>query len=317
LANAQTAYTTPVGYTTQTLVQGSNEYGITLHNPAIATGSIDAVSGTLLTDSDTTFSVTAGRTYILEITSGTLNGAVQDVAAASISGSTITTRDNLQAAGLQAGASYTLRLAPTLEEIFTTVPLNSGGVLNATISASTADLVWVRNYTGAYIKYYLRSGATPAFRNASTNVVAPNVPVIYTDGIVVQKKGATAATLRITGVVKKTGSTTTIAQGPNLLSIVAPAGLTLGNAGLEDDLLAALSAASADQVWIQQADLSIKKYYRRSGTSGGWRDVANPSVNLTQAQLDAIVLPSCIRIQKKGATVANVDLNVPTSYNDI
>ena len=128
LANAQTAYTTPVGYVTQPLVQGSNAFGITLHPPAVAKGSIDTVNGTVLTDSDTTFSPVSGRLYVLEITSGTLNGAIQEVPAASISGNTITTPDNLGTLGLQVGATYSLRLAPTLEEVFTTVPLSSGGV---------------------------------------------------------------------------------------------------------------------------------------------------------------------------------------------
>ena len=317
LANAQTAYTTPVGYTTQSLAVGSNNVGITLHKPAVAKGSIDTVNGTVLTDSDTTFSPVSGRLYVLEITSGTLNGTIQEVPAASISGSTITTTDNLGTLGLQVGTTYSLRMAPTLEEVFTTVPLTSGGVLNAAISASTADLVWVPNGSGGYNKYYLRSGATPAFRSVATNLATPNVPLVYSDGLLVQKKSATAASLTISGELKTTGTNSVISQGMNSLSIVAPVGLTLGNAGLEDDLTASLNSNSADIVWVQQPNLSYKKYFRRSGSPQTWRDVASPAVALTQGQIDAVILPSAIFIQKKGAGSTNLDLSVPTAYSSL
>jgi hypothetical protein len=318
LANAQTAYTTPVGYTSQSLVQGSNAVGLTLHSPAVTRGSIETINGTALTDSDLTLSPTAGRTYILEIISGTLNGTIQEVPAASISGGTITTPDNLSSLGLQVGDSYALRLAPTLEEVFTTVPLSSGGVLNASISATNADIVWVsKGVAGAYDKYYLRSGATPAFRSVATNLVTPNIPLIYADGIYVEKKSATAATLRVTGELKKTGTNSVITQGTNLISIVSPAGLTLANAGLEDDLAASISATNADIVWVQKANLSYDKYFRRTGTPQTWRSVANPAVALTTEQLNSISLSSAIRIQKKGSTTSNVDLAVPASYADL
>ena len=62
-------YTTPAGYTTQTLK--ANQYnlvGLTLHGDPLASGSIDAVTNTVLTDNQAAFSVVAGRSYILEIT---------------------------------------------------------------------------------------------------------------------------------------------------------------------------------------------------------------------------------------------------------
>jgi hypothetical protein len=208
-------------------------------------------------------------------------------------------------------------VAPTLEEVFTTVPLNNGGVLNATLSASTADLVWVPTGAGTFNKYYLRSGATPVFRSVATNLNTPNVPLVYADGLVIQKRGATAASFTLSGEVKTTGTNSVISQGNNLVSIVAPSGLTLGNAGLDDDLTATLNSSTADIVWVQQPNLSFKKYFRRSGATGGWRDVANSSVNLTQEQLDSIVLPSALIIQKRGATPTNLDLNVPTGYSSL
>lgn len=312
-----TVSTTPVGYTTQSLIKGANLVGITLHNPTLSTGTFSAVSGTTLTAPNLSLSPTAGRTYILEITSGTLAGVIQEIPAASISGTTITTSQNLASLGLAVGNSYKLRLAPTLEEIFTTTPLNNGGTLHAALNATSADVVSIPNGAGGYDRYYLRSGATPAFRNVASNLASPNVPVIYVDGLTIDKKTTTAAALTATGELKTTGSNTVIVKGINPVGIVAPVGLNLFNAGLEDDLFAALSATSADIVWVQQPNLSYRKFFRRSGAGGGWRDLANASVTLTQAQAEAVTLSSAIMIERKGASAVNLDLNVPSAYSNL
>lgn len=313
---AETAYTTPVGYNTQSLLQGYNVVGLTLQNSPVAVGDFETVSGTALSDSDVTYAPVAGRTYVLEITTSatpSLVGVIQEIPAASISGSVITTPQDLGALGLAADDTYKLRLAPTLEELFTTTSLSSGGVLQAALNSSSADIVWVPTGTGTYVKYYLHSSG--AFRNVATNTASPNIPVIYPDGMYVQKKGATAAALTVTGEVKTVGTNSVVVQGYNLLSVVAPAGLNLWNAGLEDDLQAALNSSSADIVWVQQPNLSYAKYFRHS--SGNWRDVAAPTVNLTQVQAEAVVLPSAITIQRKSATSVNIDLNVPANYSSL
>jgi hypothetical protein len=318
-SQAQTGsyFTAPLGCTTQTLSKGVNVLGITLHNPTLASGTFSAVAGTTLTAPNLSLSPTTGRTYILEITSGTLAGVIQEIPAASISGTTITTSQNLATLGLAVGNSYNLRLAPTLEEIFTTTPLSNGGILHATINSSTADVVSIPNGAGGYDRYYLRSGATPAFRRVATNLAAPNVPVIYVDGILIDKKTTTAASVVATGEVKTTGSNTVVVKGINPVGVVAPVGLNLFNAGLEDDLLATLSPSTADIVWVQQPNLTFRKFYRRSGASGGWRDLVNPSVNLTQAQAEAVSLSSAVIIERRGNNAANLDLNVPSFYSDL
>ena len=318
-SQAQTGsyFTAPLGCTTHNLSKGVNVLGITLHNPTLASGTFSAVAGTTLTAPDLSLSPATGRTYILEITSGSLAGVIQEIPAASISGTTITTSQNLATLGLAVGNSYNLRLAPTLEEIFTTTPLSNGGILHATINPSTADVVSIPNGAGGYDRYYLRSGATPAFRRVATNLAAPNVPVIYVDGILIDKKNTTAAAVVATGEVKTTGSNTVIVKGINPVGVVAPAGLNLFNAGLEDDLLAGISPSTADIVWVQQPNLAFRKFYRRSGAGGGWRDLANPSANLTQAQAEAVSLSSAIIIERRGNNAANLDLNVPAFYSNL
>jgi hypothetical protein len=320
MAFGQTAYTTPVGYATSPLSQGFNALGLTLQTPTLASGSFETVEATSVTDTGVTFAPIAGRTYVLEITSGTLVGSIFEIPAASISGSTVTVTTvpatDLVTLGLTTSDTYKLRVAPTLEEIFTTVTLANGGVLGAALSSGSADIVWIPNGNGGYTQYYLRSGATPEFRNVATNTASPNVPVVYADGFLVQKKAATAASLVVSGEVKTTGTNSVAVQGFNLLSAVAPAGLNLFNAGLEDDLTAALSAGSADIVWVQQPNLSYVQYFRRSGTGAGWR-VSGTTVTLTDEQTQAISLSSGFLVQRKAASAVNIDLNVPTSYSSL
>lgn len=313
---AQTpAYSKPSGYTTKSLAQGFNLVGLSLHPAPIASGTFETVNGTALTDSGVTYAPVAGRTYVLEITSGTLIGTIQEVIAASISGSTITTPSNLQTLGLTTSDTYALRLAPTLEEIFTTVPLASGGVLQAALSAGNADVVWVPTGTASYDKYFLHSN-TGAFRRVGTTTPTPNIPLVYADGFLVEKKAATAASVTVTGDVKLVGTNSVANQGFNLLSVVAPVGLNLFNAGLEDDLTAALSAGTADIVWVQQPDLTYVKYFRRSGTGAGWR-VSGSTTTLTQAEAEAISLSSGFLIERKSASPTNIDLNVPAGFSNL
>ena len=86
LAGAQattTAYTNPVGYTTQTLNANSfNLVGFNVLTPAIASGVLTGVSGATVTDTNVNFTTVlpVGKTCVLEITSGTLlaPGTVQE-----------------------------------------------------------------------------------------------------------------------------------------------------------------------------------------------------------------------------------------------
>lgn len=313
--SAAEATTTPVGYFTQTLAQGFNVAGLTLQNSPVATGTFETVSGNALTDTGLTFAPVAGKTYVLEIKSGSQIGVVQEIPAASISGTTITTPDNLTALGLASGDSYSLRVAPTLEEIFTTTPLASGGVLTASLNIANSDVIWLPTGTGAFDKYFLRSGATPGFQRitgATTFVAASNVPVIYTDGFYIEKKVAASASLVVSGEVKTVGSNSVLRQGFNVLSVVAPAGLTLRTAGFDDDIAKAVNVANSDVIWVQQANLSYSKYYLHS--TQGWRDAVT-NINLP-AGTDP-VLGSAVLIERKSATSVAIDLNVPTSYSNL
>jgi hypothetical protein len=326
-AQATTAYTTPVGYSTTTLAVGLNAVGLTLQGSAIAAGSFETVAGTVLTDSETTYSPVAGRRYILEITSAAvpaLVGTIQEVPAASLVGSTVTTPDNLGALGLAVGDRYILRLAPTLEEIFTTTPLSGGGVLaGGGLNYTSADIVWIPIAPGSFDRYFLKTGTGAGFQRitgpVATNFTpAPNVSVIYADGIFIQKKAATAASLTISGEVKTKGTNSVLSQGLNLIGQVAPVGLTLRNAGFEDDITASLTVAGADIVWLQNPTTLAFTKYMRTGTvaTGTWKTATGTN----GVNLDPLVDPpitGAFYIQRKSATQVTLDLNVPPSFNSL
>ncbi|MES2982206.1 MAG: hypothetical protein V4727_07830 [Verrucomicrobiota bacterium] len=310
---AQTpVYTTPTGYTTKDLTVGINLVGMTVLNSPVASGQFETINQTTLVDTQLSYTPVAGRTYVLEFATGSMTGAIFEVSAANITGTTITISTvpatNLTSLGLTTSDRYNLRLAPTLEEIFTTTSLASGGVLQAGFSSLSADVVWVPTGPGTYSQYYLNNSG--AFTAAGGTTPAPNVPVIYADGLFVQKKGATAAKLTLTGEVKTVGTTTAIGQGFNLITVVVAAGATLANAGFEDDIQGGFSSLSADVVWIQQANLSYKQYFRNN-TNTAWRDAANGTTDLTTLQAQAVVISGAVLIQRKGATPISLDLNVP------
>ncbi|MEX1049312.1 MAG: hypothetical protein WED15_07275 [Akkermansiaceae bacterium] len=317
MAYGDTAYTTPVGYSTQSLIQGFNASGLTLQTPSLAAGALDSVSGTALTDDQLTFTPTAGRIYVLEIVAAAnaaAVGTIQEIPAASISGTTITASDDISGL-VAAGDRYILRVAPTLEDIFTTVPLATGGVLAAALSSGSADIVWVPKGNGTYDQYFLHS-STLAFRRAGTTTPTPNVPLIYADGLLVQKRTTAAASLTVSGEVKKVGTNSVAVQGFNLLGVVAPVGLNLFNSGLDATLAPALSVGSADVVWVQNPNLTYTQYFRRSGTlvESGWR-VSGASVNLTVAQAEAVTLSPGFLVQRRASSSINIGLKVPTSHS--
>jgi hypothetical protein len=311
------AYSKPSGYVTKQLLQGFNVIGLTLLNSPNASGAFETITQTTFTDNQLTFVPIAGRTYVLEFVSGATSGAIFEVPAANISGTTITITTSpptdLTSLGFTVNDQYNLRLAPTLEDVFTTTSVTSGGILQAGISSIGGDVVWVPSGPGTYNQYFLHTSGE--FRVAGTTTASPNVPLVYTDGIFVQKKGTTAASLTVTGQVKTVGTTTVIGQGFNLVTVVAPAGATLANAGFEDDIQPGISEIGADIIWIQQPDLAYKRYFRH--TTGNWRDTAASTVNMTTIEVEAVQILGSVLVQRKGSSSAVLDLNVPSSYSNL
>lgn len=307
ISSAQTpAYSAPIGYVTQDLVPNTfNLVGLSLHGSPLVTGDFEAGSGNDLVDDELSFAPTPGRTYVLEILDGSIAGTVQALAAASFSGTTITTPDDLVSMGLATGAKYAVRLAPTLEEIF---GVDSDSVLARSLNSNTADIVWLMDGMGGFNKYFVH--VSGEFRISGTATAAPNVSVIYSDGLLVQKRGV-ASSLVLTGQVKTDGTNSVASQGFNLVSVVAPAGLTLFTSGLDDDLAPSLNFNTADIVWLPTGTGTYTKYYRH--VTGNWRDVSDSGTNMT---VD-VPLPSAIWIQRRSATPANISIDVPSSFDNL
>jgi hypothetical protein len=250
-------------------------------------------------------------------------GSIFEVPAANISGSTITITTvpatNLTTLGLTTNDTYNLRVAPTLVDIFSLTPLASGGVLHAALNVANSDIVFVPVSPGVFERYFLRSSGGFQRVTGSTTFVAVDgatVPLVYADGILIQKKQNTPASLTITGEVKLVGTNGVLTQGYNLVNLVAPVGLTLRTANLitsPPTLASALNVANSDIVWVQKANLTFDRYYYHS--SGNWRN-ADTNVNLPALTDPAIA--GAIYIQKKGTTpLAPLRIGVPSSYSGL
>ncbi len=312
-AQAQTVYTKPSGYVKHTLLPSkSNLIGITLQNNPIASGLLSSVSGNTLTSASSNIQTIVGRTYVLEILSGTLAGTIQAVTATNISATTITTPDNLGALGVASGDRFSLRLAPTLEEVFGTTSLTSGGTLFAAISSLAADKVTVSNGSGGTTQYFLHTSGQ--FRIVGTTTPALNIPIIYADGVWIVKTSASsvAKTLVVMGQVKTTDTNQVLSRGVNNFGIVSPVGSTLRTAGFEATLIQGFSPLSADNLSIPQSDGTFITYFRRSGS---WRLVSDPTVIIPLSEDP--VLPSAVVIKRSSETTSNLKLTVPISYSNL
>jgi hypothetical protein len=311
LANAQTAYTTPVGYTTQTLAANKMTLvGFNVLKPVVASGLLTSVSGAVLSDSAVNFSsvLTSDKTYVLEVTSGTAAGTVQEFVTWSQNSITLPAT----VTGLAIGNAYAIRIAPTLQETF---PV---GFLTGSLGATNADKVWVPTGPGTYTKYWYKTSSpagwcTTTTGNNNTGAVTADVPLIYIDGIKIEKKG-TAKDLVLTGDVKKTGSNVLLGTGINVISINPPTNLTLFTSGLQGDITGSLSATNADIVWVPNGS-GYTRYWYKTSSPAGWCTTTTGNNNAGAVSVD-VSLPASIQIQRKTSAKV-ISLDVPTSYSNL
>lgn len=294
---ADTATTNPVGYVTNSLQPGFNLVGLTLVSASTVTGDIETVNGSQIGDTDINLqtSLPAGRTYILEITSGAAQGMVQEFTA--VSGGTITLPAAI--AGVAADDKYRIRVAPTLEEVF-------GSTLQSQGTATGSDIVWLANGPGVFDRYYLNK---PLFGAASwkkindngTETAAPNTPLVYLDGFFVEVK-STAKDLVLSGEVRGEATSVFLGTGFNAVGTVFPVGSTLANSNLATTLQAQGTATGSDIVWISSGAGSFTKYYFNKPLfgAGSWKRINadNSEVNVDGA---SVQLSSGVFIERKGA----------------
>ncbi len=333
VVNADPAYTKPAGYVTHTLKAGKfNLLGLTLHEAVSTSGAFEIVNGTTLTDSNADFatSLTAGKTYILEIIENTadpsLVGSIQEIT--SWTATTLTTPDDLGADGLAGetasgendGAKYQLRAAKTLQDIFGDT--NTAGLQEG--AAGVADLVWIPDGSGDFNKYYYAKAETfpetveEGWKNLDGSA-ANQVPICYTDAFFVQRRGLTDLDLVITGSVITTNVTVAVPNNYTFISGLFPVGATIATSGLQDSLLHGF-AGTADLLWIPKDDASgYDIYYYHSGSSfpeviaEGWKLIgADSSVDQASTPLKSGMI-----IQRRNSTQYNAPIAPPTDYADL
>lgn len=329
LVEAQTAAAPVVGVNEQTLLDGQfNLVGLNLHNDIIISGSFDAVvsndngtSGDLsddfstLTENDVTLTTSladsGSATYILEITSGSLAGTIQEVT--SWTGNTITTPDDVAANGLVAGTTYAIRKAATLQQVLgdSTGPGTNNVVIGSSFAVGTADVVWVPDASGEYTKYFFQPDPVNAWRNDTDGVaVTADVPLVHADAFFVQIRNG-QKTLPLSGAVKTDGLTLAVMTGFTGVANMYPEGSTLQNSGLENSLQASFASGTADVVWVPDGSGDYTKYFYQPDPLNRWfNDTASSAV------ASDVELPSAYFIQRRGADT-NITTSAPASYSNL
>lgn len=312
---AETAYTTPVGYVTQTLKPGQFSYlGLTVNNPVVSSGVLDAVAAApnSVTDNGVNFStlLTAGATYVLELNDGT----IQEITSWTAAG-VLNTPENITSKVTAGTTTYKLRKAATIADVFGAT--NSAGLTPDSDGsfATGNDLIYVLNAAGAptIIYYSLGGEEAPAGWYTSGDLPAANFPIVYSDGFYVKRSAGSDVSLVTSGEVKSKPTSSVLIPGYNYLSSVAPAGLTLGNSGLENFLTKSVDGApfsSVDNVYVPTSTGFTICYYSTGGeeSPAGWYTSGD-------ADASAIKLEGGFLIRNRGVAKP-YKLNVPTSYSN-
>lgn len=277
LAQAQTAYTTPVGYVTQNLAANRFSFvGLTVHNPTLSSGVLDASASSSVTDTGVDFSalLTASETYVLELD----NGIIQEITSWSSAG-VLNTPEDISASVTPGTTKYKLRKASTISQIFGAT--NSAGLVPDTDDdfLNGNDLVYVLGGSGAVtiVYYFPGNQDAPAGWYTGDGEDANNIPIIYPDGFYVRRVAGSSIDLVTTGEVKTNQTSNILIPNWNFVSSVAPAGLKLSNSGLNNFISVLTdpdgSFESVDNVYIPKADGSFRiAYYFNDGETQGWFD---------------------------------------------
>lgn len=275
LANAQTAYTTPVGYTTVALPASQATYmSVNLHNPIVTSGILTGSTISSVTDStaDFTTDLVVGKTYVLELKNGTAEGVVQKIT--SFTGTELTTEDDISTFVVDNVTEYNLREAATVASIFG-ANNEAGLTATATGDPGTFDEILTINALGSFNTYfYYDDGVDTGWFDLDFNAVA-TAPLIYTDGLYVRRLAGSTINLVVSGEVKVVDTQYAILPGNTFAGSSNPVGSTLGNSGLSAFVTADNDGDPpyADQVLIQQANGAYLTYfYYDDGVDQGWFD---------------------------------------------
>ena len=326
-AQATTATTTPVGYYTTPLKPNTfSMFGLNLHGQPLAAGVIDTASGTTLTDNEVDFNtvLTVGQTYTIELTNGGLNeGQYTTLSSwgAPANGTIVTTAD-LSAMITAGTTTYCIRKVATVADVFGAT--NSVGLTPTDdFTPDEADQIWIPQADGSFVQViYYDDGSTAGWFDVAGNS-ADGYLLDYTKGAYVKRVVGADIGLVVTGEVK---TSKTVFQVPSSLSFIYassiyPAGITLGDSGLSNYVLASsdFNVDACDLVWVPQDDGSyLQCLYYDDGSLQGWYDVAsNPQDDLSlttsvdNPDPSPDVLRSAFLIQRRDPAGYAVQMNAP------
>ncbi|MGJ8696550.1 MAG: hypothetical protein ACSHYF_09545 [Verrucomicrobiaceae bacterium] len=301
------AYTSPSGYVKTDLVVGFNPIGINLHGEVLLSGVIDSESANVITDADVDFAATltdANATYLLEITNGAQNGSVNVIT------SSTSTTVTIEGGGIAAGtANYTIRKAKTLNEVFGT---GADAQLTGSFNSTNSDIIWVPDGSGDYDRYYYNSNNNE-FRSTASQFSSPPKPIafFYPDGAFVEVK-ANTTTVTLFGEVKKTGTIISAASGFSIFTVPSPAGQTLDELGLKDDLTASFNSTAADILWVPDGAGSYNRYFVHTTGGGTWRSTSSQF----SGNEGTTVVSGAIAIQRKTASTSAL-AEVPAFFSTL
>jgi hypothetical protein len=278
-----------------------NLVGLRLHHNVVTQGRIGSIGKdfaelSILNGKDKVLSelpLTAGKTYILEITSGDKAGVIQEITC--WQGIRLTLSDDLAASGVKPGDRFSLRPAATLNSVFNPrfTGLLSGG------NPDRADIVLIPQGAtfGDFRRCFIlqHPDGSAGWVDAATLEPVGDVPLVHVDGLIVQRKGKTAVKITTTGEIKTGPTRHVVKPGLNLVATPYPACSDLQSLGLENDLQKSDSSVEADKVWVTDGiSGGFSTYYLTTGNQ--WICVGNG-----EPVTGKLPVGSAVLIERKGA----------------
>jgi hypothetical protein len=302
------AFTTPVGYHTETAAGGGafTVIGVNLVDAPLVSSALTGAAGATLTDANVDFTASlADAEYSIEFGNG------QHDRITGFTANTVTTASELALDADPANNSYIIRKVRTLADYFGAE--NSAGF--ATGSADTADNIWVPDGVG-FKKAYYSTGSfifSDGWKLVSTgDDDQSNFGIDFTKGLIIERRGEAALDLTFTGHVKLTPTAITADSAYTYVSRVYPTGTTLANSGYEASVVQG-SADTATNIWSTDGAGFKKGYFSADSFifSDGWKLVSTGDEDQSDFALSSGV------IVQRNSDAFDVTLTPPAFYADL
>ncbi len=336
-ANAQSVYTSPVGFITQ--VANASEvtlWGLPMTQIPVQVGNVGTIISNEMTD--TSGSWTGGQFNVtgqgapceiefLSPTGSTTNwqyaGLVDEVVA-TVAPNIVYTSDQNDGSLIAAGYRYQIRPAWTMNSLFGTT--DQAGLQGGTGSANADEIeVWNPASQGYSIVYYYKTnsgGGGVGWRGPQGSSVNAGTNIIYVDSsLYINRRGNTNVNVQLVGGVKYSDvnqpsvGQTIIPIGPSGVSVVGyvyASSFTMGSVNLYNGstltgVQGGTGSANADEVEVwnpASQGYSIVYYYKTNSGGGGigWRGPQGSSVD---ASTNVIPLGTSLYINRRNANSFN------------